>query len=175
MIEKTLVIIKPDGVEKKLIGEVIKRLENAGLSLVDIKMMKVDAEFVEAHYTLDPEWRRITGEKRIAAARERGLTPPSEDPFEITTEIIRRLQKYITRGAVIPMVWEGENAVHMVRKVGGGTEPASAEKGTLRGDYATDSYELADKENRSIENIIHASGSVKEAEMEIHHWFLEIS
>jgi nucleoside-diphosphate kinase len=173
--EKTLVIIKPDGVEKKLIGEVIKRLEDAGLSLVDIKMMKVDSEFVVAHYTLDPEWRRITGEKRINAAHERGLAPPSEDPFEITEEILNRLKVYITRGQVIPMVWQGENAVQAVRKVAGGTEPASAEKGTLRGDYATDSYELADKENRSIENIIHASGSPAEAEMEIHHWFPEIS
>lgn len=173
--ERTLVIIKPDGVEKKLIGEVVKRLENAGLSLVDIKMVKAAPEFIVQHYTLDPEWRRIVGEKRIMAAKERGLEPPSNDPLEIAEIILEKNRRYITRTPVIPMIWEGEGAVGVVRKVGGSTEPASAEKGTLRGDYATDSYELADKENRSIENIIHASGSVKEAQMEIHHWFPEIS
>jgi nucleoside-diphosphate kinase len=169
--ERTLVIIKPDGVEKKLIGEVIKRFENAGLKLVDIKIVQATPEFVEEHYTLDPEWRRITGEKRINAAHERGLPPPSDDPLEITAIILEKLKKYITRTPVIPMIWQGEDAVHLVRQVSGGTEPAGAEKGTIRGDYATDSYELADQENRAIENVVHASGSVQEAEMEIKHWF----
>lgn len=169
--EKTLVIVKPDGVEKKLIGEVIKRYENAGLKLVNIKIVEVTPEFVEQHYTLDPEWRRITGEKRVKAAKERGEKLPTEDPYEITAAILERLKEYITRGPVVPMVLEGEDAVKAVRRVTGSTEPSSAEKGTIRGDLATDSYELADGQSRAIENIVHASGSVEEARMEINHWF----
>ncbi len=169
--ERTLVIIKPDGVQRTLIGEVIKRYERVGLKLVAIKMLVPSIEQVETHYTLDPQWRRITGEKRIKAAKDKGETPPSEDPYEITAVILEKLKKYITSGPVVVMVWEGAHAVALVRKITGGTEPLTSDVGTIRGDFVLDSYLLAEGDSRSVRNIVHASGTVPEAEMEIKHWF----
>jgi len=169
--EKTLVVIKPDGVQRTLIGEIIGRYEKIGLKLVAIKMLVPTAEMVEKHYTLDPEWRRITGEKRIKSALEKGEVPPSNDPFEITKKVLEVLIKYMTSGPVIAMVWQGAHAVKIVRKMTGGTEPLSSDVGTIRGDLVLDSYQMADTDNRAVRNLIHASGSVAEAENEIKHWF----
>lgn len=171
--ERTLVIVKPDGVQRSLIGEIIKRHERVGLKLVGLKMMVPSAEMVEKHYTLDPNWRRVTGEKRIKAARDKGEKPPSEDPFKITAIILEHLKKYLTSGPVVMMVWEGAHAVAIVRKIVGGTEPLATDVGTIRGDYVLDSYTMSDSDGRAIRNLVHASGSTAEAEMEIKHWFDE--
>jgi nucleoside-diphosphate kinase len=169
--ERTLVIIKPDGVQRTLIGEIIGRYEKLGLKLVAVKMLVATPEHVEKHYTLDPEWRRVTGEKTIKGYKDKGLTPPSEDPFEITAKILVNLKKYMTAGPIIAMVWEGAHAVKIIRKMTGGTEPLTSDVGTIRGDFVVDSYQMADTDNRGVRNLIHASGSVKEADMEIAHWF----
>lgn len=169
--ERTLVMIKPDGIQRSLIGEIIQRYEQVGLKLIALKMIVPTAEQVEAHYTLDPEWRRITGEKRIKAAKEQGKTPPSEDPLEITAQVLVRLRKYMTSGPVIFMIWQGAHAVSVIRKITGGTEPRTSDVGTIRGDYVLDSYEMSDLDDRSVRNLVHASGSVAEAEDEIKHWF----
>jgi nucleoside-diphosphate kinase len=169
--EKTLVIVKPDGIQRSLIGEIIKRYERTGLKLVTLKMVVPTEEVIEKHYTLDPEWRRITGEKRIKAAQEKGEKLLSEDPLEITAVVLENLKKYMTSGPVIAMVWQGIHAVEIVRKITGGTEPKSSDVGTIRGDFVLDSYAIADKDNRAVRNLIHASGSVSEAEKEIEHWF----
>ncbi len=169
--ERTLVIIKPDGVQRTLIGEIIKRYERAGLKLVAIKMMVPSAEKIEQHYTLDPEWRRITGEKRIKAAKEKGEVLTTEDPLEITRVVLETLKKYMASGPVVLMVWEGAHAVKIVRKITGGTEPLSTDVGTIRGDFVLDSYSMADLDGRSVRNLVHASGSVDEANNEIKHWF----
>ena len=169
--EQTLVIIKPDGVQRTLIGEIIKRYERMGLKMVGIKMLVPTKDQIEKHYTIDPEWRRITGEKRIAAAKAAGQVPPSNDPLEITARVLEALQKYMTSGPVIAMVWEGAHAVAIVRKVTGKTEPLSSDVGTIRGDFVLDSYTMADTDNRAVRNLIHASGSVSDAEKEIALWF----
>ncbi len=169
--EKSLVIIKPDGIQRSLVGEIIKRYERMGLKLVGLKILVPTEELVESHYTVDPEWRRITGEKRIKAAREKGETPPSEDPLEITRIVLDSLKKYLTSGPVIAMVWQGAHVVEIVRKVTGGTEPRSSDVGTIRGDFVLDSYLMADTDKRSVRNLIHASGTVAEAEKEIALWF----
>lgn len=169
--ERTLVVIKPDGIQRSLVGEIIKRFEQAGLKLVATKMLVPTEEFVETHYTLDPNWRRITGEKRIKAAKEKGEEPPSNDPLEITAVILEKLKKYLTSGPVVAMVWQGAHVVEIVRKLVGGTEPRSTDVGTIRGDYVLDSYNMADTDGRAIRNLVHASGSNSEAEMEIKHWF----
>src|SRR3989344_1926488 len=93
--ERTLVIIKPDGVQRGLIGEIIKRFENVGLKLVAMKMVVPEEAHVEAHYTLDPNWRKVTGEKTIESYVKKGLTPPSTDPLEITAKILANLKKYL--------------------------------------------------------------------------------
>lgn len=171
--ERTLVIIKPDGVQRSLIGEIIKRHEAIGLKLVGTKMLVPTEEKIEQHYTLDPEWRRITGEKTIAGYKERDLQPPSEDPLEITAKILESLKKYMTSGPVVFLVFEGVHAVEIVRKIVGGTEPLSSDVGTIRGDYVLDSYQMADADGRAVRNLIHASGSPEEAENELAHWFTE--
>lgn len=169
--EKTLVIIKPDGVQRSLIGEIIGRFERIGLKLVGIKIMVPTEEHIEQHYTLDPEWRRITGEKTIESYRKKGLNPPSEDPLKITEVILNNLKRYMVRGPVIVMVWQGAHAVKIVRKLVGGTEPLTSDVGTIRGDFVLDSYQMSDSDGRAVRNLIHASGSTVEAEKEINHWF----
>ena len=169
--ERTLVVIKPDGVQRSLIGDIIRRYENVGLKLIAMKMLVPTEAHIEAHYTLDPNWRRITGEKTIESYKKKGLTPPSEDPLEITAKILANLKKYLSSGPVVAMVWEGAHAVGIVRKITGGTEPLTSDVGTIRGDYVLDSYTMADTDARAVRNLVHASGSVEEADMEIAHWF----
>ncbi len=171
--ERSLVIIKPDGIQRNLVGEIISRYERAGLKLVAMKMMVPTAELIEKHYTLDPEWRRVTGEKTIKGYKDKGLEPPIKDPLEITRILLERLVTYMTSGPIIPMVWEGAHSVAIIRKLTGGTEPLTSDVGTIRGDYVIDSYQMTDKDGRSLRNLVHASGSPKEANDEIKHWFTE--
>lgn len=169
--ERTLVVIKPDGIQRTLIGEIIKRYERLGLKLIAMKMLVADEDFVEKHYTLDPNWRRVTGEKTIKGYKDKGLKPPTEDPLEVTAKLLVNLKKYMASGPVIAMIWQGAHAVKIVRKITGGTEPLASDVGSIRGDFVLDSYKMSDDDNRSIRNLIHASGSPEEAEMEIKHWF----
>ncbi len=169
--ERTLVIIKPDGIQRGLIAEIIKRYEQIGLKLVGTKMMIPSAELIEKHYTLDPEWRMRTGLKTIKGYTDKGLTPPTTDPLEVTEILLEKLVQYMTKGPVIALVWQGAHAVEIVRKLTGSTEPLTSDVGTIRGDFVLDSYRMSDADGRSIRNLIHASGSVKEAEDEIIHWF----
>ena len=169
--ERTLVIIKPDGIQRSLVGEIIQRYERIGLKLVAIKLMVPSADQIERHYTLDPEWRMKTGLKTIKGYTDKGLKPPEEDPLKITEILLKRLTKYMVSGPVIALVWQGAHAVEIVRKITGGTEPLTSGIGTIRGDFVLDSYRMSDGDNRPVRNLIHASGSVKEAEDEIAHWF----
>ena len=170
--ERTLIVIKPDGVQRALVGEIIGRFERIGLKLTASKMLVPTSEHVEAHYTLDPEWRVKTGKKTIKSYTDKGQKHPiSNDPREVTTVILEKLKKYMTSGPVIVMVLEGAHAVSIVRKIVGGTEPLTSDVGTIRGDFVLDSYQMADDDDRSVRNLIHASGSPAEAEMEIKHWF----
>lgn len=169
--ERTLVVIKPDGIQRSLVGEIIRRYEQIGLKLVGMKMLVPSEELVEKHYTIDPEWIRIAGEKQIASAHAGGRKLASENPLELGNIVLGQLKKYLTSGPVIAMVWEGANAVAIVRKVIGGTEPLSSDVGTIRGDFVIDSYALANQSGRAIRNLVHASGSLKEAVDEVKHWF----
>ena len=169
--ERTLVIIKSDGVQRGLVGEIIKRYERAGLKLVGLNMQVPKGDQVERHYMLDPEWRRKNGEKTIQGYRSKGLTPPSEDPLVLSGRTLENLKKYLTSGPAVFMVWQGAHAVAIVRKLTGGTEPLTSDVGTIRGDFVLDSYEMSDQDKRAVRNLIHASGSPEEAEKEIAHWF----
>ncbi len=146
MIERTFVAIKPDGVQRGLIGEVIRRFENSGLKLIGMKMQWLDKEFALRHYTEDISKRR--GEK-----------------------VRKMLIDYIVEGPVVAMVLEGIHAVEIVRKIVGDTEPRKAVPGTIRGDFCHVSYDHADKVEKAIRNIIHASGNREDAEYEIKLWF----
>ena len=169
--EKTFVIVKPDGVQRSLIGEVMKRFEKVGLKLVGIKMLVPTEEQVEKHYTLDLNWKIKAGEKAIKAYKEKGKKPFSEVPVELGEFILKGLKKYLTSGPVVIMVWQGAHAVPIVRKIVGGTEPLTSDVGTIRGDYVLDSYEMSDSDGRSCRNVLHASSSLEEAQNEIKLWF----
>lgn len=169
--ERTLVVIKPDGLQRTLAGEIIRRYERLGLKLVGMKLLVPTASHVEKHYNLDPNWKRIVGEKSIEAYQKKGLKPPSMDPLVLGDKVIESLKKYLTSGPVVAMVWQGAHAVKIVRKVTGGTEPLTSDVGTIRGDFVHDSYQMADTDSRAVRNLIHASGSVEDAENEIKHWF----
>jgi len=169
--ERTLVVVKPDGVQRSLIGEILCRYERTGLKLVGLKMLVPSPDFVEKHYSLDPEWRVKTGLKTIESYKKKGKMPPSEDPLQITEIILRNLKKYLVSGPVVAMVWQGIHAVGIIRKITGGTEPLTSDVGTIRGDLTIDSYEMADIDSRAVRNLLHASGSPEEAEKEIALWF----
>ena len=169
--ERTLVLIKPDGLQRTLIGEILRRYERTGLKLVGLKMFVPTKAHIEKHYNLDPNWKRIVGEKSIEAYIKKGLKPPYTDPLKVGDQVIDALQKYLTSGPVVAMVWQGAHAVNIVRKITGGTEPLTSDVGTIRGDFVLDSYQMADTDGRAVRNLIHASGSVEEANSEIKHWF----
>jgi nucleoside-diphosphate kinase len=171
--EKTFVIIKPDGVQRTLIGEIIRRYERMGLKLVALKMAIPSVEMAKKHYTIDPEWIRKVGEKSILSYKTKNIIPPSEDPIIVGDKVLVRLIKFMTSGPVVAMVWQGAHAVQVVRKMTGGTEPLTSIAGTIRGDFVLDSYQIADVDDRAIRNVVHASGSVEEALGEINLWFKE--
>ena len=169
--EKTLVIIKPDGVQRSLIGEIIKRYEQTGLKLVAIKMLLPTEEMIENHYSVDPDFKKKVGTKAIESYKAKGENPPSNDPEAVGESVLSRLKTYMTCSPVVAMVWQGAHAVELVRKATGGTEPRTSDVGTIRGDYVLDSYSMADADERAIRNLIHASGDVEEANKEIPLWF----
>lgn len=169
--ERTLVIAKPDGVQRSLVGEMITRYERIGLKLIGIKMLIPTAEAVERHYLADPNWRMTVGTKTLASYEKKGETPPSNDPLVIGETILQMVKNYLTSGPVVAMVWEGVHAVEVVKKITGGTEPRTSDVGTIRGDFMLDSYPLSDGDKRAIRNLVHISGNVTDAKAEIPVWF----
>ena len=168
MIQKTLVLIKPDAMEKNLIGEIIRRYEEVGLKVVELKMLLAPMSIIEKHYPMDRAYLESIGEKTIAAGQK------VESAYDQGKKVVTWLRKFITSDPIVAMVLEGEDAVANVRKITGFTDPSTAEKGTIRGDLGTDSILLANKEERPAYNLIHASGSLEEAEKEINLWFTPI-
>ncbi|MDD4938374.1 MAG: nucleoside-diphosphate kinase [Candidatus Shapirobacteria bacterium] len=169
--ERTLVLVKPDGVQRGLIGETIRRYEQSGLKLVAIKMDIPTKKLALDHYSVDPEWALKTGTKSIEAWKAKGLTPPINDPVKLAENVRQQLVSFLSSGPVVAMIWQGMNAIGVIRKITGGTEPLTSVPGTIRGDYTIDSYRAADIDKRAVRNIIHASGSIEEAEKEIALWF----
>lgn len=148
MLERTLVIIKPDAVSRGIIGEVITRFERAGFKIIGIKMLKPDRRHYHHHYETIGKMISRRGEKA----------------FEVTLD-------FMMKGPVIALVLEGVDAVALVRKLVGTTEPSEAVPGTIRGDYAHINIPYANSRGKSIPNIVHASGDSEEAKAEIEHWF----
>ena len=172
--ERTLVIIKPDGVQRTLIGEIIKRYEQVGLKLVALKMVQPTPERATEHYMVGgEEWLEEVGRKANASYEKKGLKSPFENNKACGQAVLERNAKYMSAGPVVTMIWQGNGAVPLVRKITGATEPLTSNVGTIRGDYTLDSYAMADQGERSVRNLIHASGEVDEAEKEIKIWFSE--
>jgi nucleoside-diphosphate kinase len=173
--ERTLVIIKPDGVQRTLIGEIIRRYERTGLKLVAMKMVIASEDMATKHYydVGGDEWIKEVGRKAAEAYEKKGEKSPYATYEDNGWAILKSNAKYLSSGPVVAMIWQGAGAVELVRKITGATAPLMADVGTIRGDFTLDSYALADTDQRSIRNLIHASGAVEEAEKEIPIWFDE--
>lgn len=143
--ENTLVLIKPDGVQRGIIGEILTRFEKVGMKIVGMKMVQIDSDFAKKHY-YDIAERH--GEK-----------------------VLKKLTGYLSSAPVLAFVLEGVNAIENVRKMVGKTEPGAAAPGTIRGDYAHMNYARAEKTGTPVLNLIHASANKEDAEHEINLWF----
>ncbi|MEX0934335.1 MAG: nucleoside-diphosphate kinase [Candidatus Saccharimonadales bacterium] len=168
--EKTLVLIKPEGVMRQIVGELISRFEKKGLKIVGLKMVWADEEMAAKHYTDSEEWLLDTGTKTYEGYKEKGITPPLE-PRELGLNTRRKLIEHITAGPVIAMVLQGAHVIETVRKMRGTTNPVKADVGTVGFDFTLESYELSDAGDWAIKNILHASDSVENANSEISIWF----
>jgi len=149
-VEKTLVLFKPDALQRGVVGEILTRFERVGLKIVATKMIAPDREHYYKHY------------EEIGKM----ITRRGEETFNITLDLM-------LQGPVIAMVFEGVEAVALVRKLVGTTEPKSAAPGTIRGDFSHMSFGFADSAKKGIPNLIHASGDPDEAAQEIGHWFAD--
>ncbi len=173
--EKTVVIIKPDGVRKGLIGEVIRRFEQRDLKIVALEMFQPTKELIEGHYPQDEIWKERLGHKTLATYEQYGIDPVAslgtKDSKELGEMVRGWLINYMTSAPLVRMVVQGIHAVDMVRKIAGPTLPYLADMGTIRGDFSSDSPAVANAEKRAVANILHASETADEAEHEIKYWF----
>ncbi len=171
--ERTLVIIKPDGVQRTLIGEIIKRYEQVGLKLAALKMLIPNEEMAIKHYyeVGGDAWLEEVGRKARESYEKKGLQSPFATNMENGKAVMMSNAKYLSSGPVVAMIWQGNQAAALVRKITGGTEPLTSDMGTIRGDFTLDTYAMADTDRRSVRNLIHASGNTEEAEKEIPIWF----
>lgn len=167
--ERTFVILKPDTVQRSLMGEVIKRFERTGLKCTAMKMFMADEARLLAHYNKDDAWFLKKGTRIIEDLQAQGR-PVEKEAIEYGKDIIRTIVRYMVAAPVVAMVWEGNEAVAVVTKLVGTTEPKTSDVGTIRGDYTVDSYSHSSYENRSVRNLIHCSESPEEAEREIAIW-----
>lgn len=168
--ERSFVIIKPDGVQRSLIGEIMSRFERTGLKLVALKLTVLDSGRIWKHYDKDDEWFVRKGTK-IAEDRAAAGLSAEKEPIEYGKDIIRALERYMTSGPVIMMVWEGNQAVSVITKLVGDTAPATSDVGTIRGDLTIDSYDLSAIDDRAVRNLIHCSDTPENAQKEINLWF----
>jgi len=173
--EKTLVLIKPDGRERGLIGEIIGRFEKVGLKLIAAKLVKVSPRLAFKHYGYGDDWFEKVGQRTKEFYQQQGFDPGEEIGKMSPRQIGKLVQKwnvnYLTAGPVLAMVWQGPHAVAIVRKIVGPTYPDQAPPGTIRGDYASESITIANSQQRSVYNLIHASDSPESAKLEIELWF----
>lgn len=174
--EKTFVILKPDAIQRGLVGEIIKRIEKIGLKIVAMKMIVATTEQCEKHYNKDDAWFIKKGENIVKNRTEMGK-PVEKEAIEYGRDIIRKLSSFMTCSPVITMVIEGNQAQAVVKRLVGSTEPSTADTGSIRGDYALDSYYLCDTDDsRAMRNIIHCTDPADgegAAEREIAVWFKE--
>lgn len=170
--ERTLVLLKPDAVQRALCGEIIMRFEKAGLKIIGLKLVHASKDVAGEHYADDQEWLESVGAKAKKAYETRGVEV-NETELEIGQRIRQQLMDFISMSPSVALVIEGHGAIEKVRAMVGATAPMNAMPGTIRGDFAFDSYGLADQSGRPLQNLIHASDSIDNANREIKIWFSE--
>ena len=168
--ERTMIAVKSESIQRHLIGEFIAKFEKRGLKMIACKLLAPNAELIGQHYADDEEWYISSGTKTRAnyeAKGEENLLEPAEYG-KLTRE---KLMDSLCDRPILAMVWSGPHAIALGRKTAGATNPLIADIGSIRGDYSSDSYEMSDETGRAIQSLVHASGSVDEAEREIALWF----
>ncbi|MBI2007308.1 MAG: nucleoside-diphosphate kinase [Candidatus Blackburnbacteria bacterium] len=173
--EQTVVLIKPDGVKRGIIGDILGRFERVGLKICGAKLIWVNKTTVGKHYRDDNAYHKSVGEKTLENYQKYGLDPGenlgTKDPVKIGRLIRKWNMEFLSSGPVFAILLQGPGAIAAVRKIVGHTFPAEALPGTIRGDYSSDSSFSANVQKRTVRNLIHASGSVEEAEFEKKLWF----
>ncbi|MBX4195927.1 nucleoside-diphosphate kinase [Candidatus Parcubacteria bacterium] len=168
--ERTFVAVKHDGVQRSLVGEIIKRIEQTGLKVVGMKMFVPSMDKTIEHYGKDVAWCTKVGERTIDNMKKEGKSP-EKSALEYGREVLTALYKYFTLGPVVGFVVEGNRAVDIVKKLVGGTEPTTSDVGTIRGDFTIDSYDISNVDGRAVRNLVHCSDKPEEAMREIKIWF----
>lgn len=169
--EKTLVLFKPDVLQRQIVGELLTRFERKGYKIVAMKITQASKEKAGIHYEAEDSYLKGVGEKSIKSAEEKGEDTSKMDAMEIGTRIRQWNMDYLACGPVVAMVLQGPDIISMVRKIVGSTNPQAADLGTIRGDYSPDSYTLSDMQGRTTRTIIHASDSIESSDREIPLWF----
>lgn len=176
MQEKTLVLIKPDGVHRAFIGLILQRFEQLGLKIVALKMVIPTQRQLDQHFPRSKDWLIGLGMKTIDTYAEYNIEPKSfigtDDPEEIGRTVKQWNYEYLSQGPVVALVLQGLHAIKTVRKMVGNTLPYKADPGTIRGDFAINSPVLANFTGTACKNIVHASATPEESEQEINAWFL---
>jgi nucleoside-diphosphate kinase len=170
--ERTLIILKPDTIQRGLVGEVLSRIERTGLKFTAFKFFVPTREQVLAHYNKDDAWCERKGQGVVEQLTARGVVV-DKPAIEYGRDIMEGNVKFMTAGPVLAAVVEGNQAVGVVVKHVGTTEPKTADIGTIRGDLTVDSYSHATYRSSAVRNLIHCSESPEEAEREIQVWFSE--
>jgi nucleoside-diphosphate kinase len=172
--ERTLILIKPDGVKRGLIGQVISRFEARGLKIVSLEMLWAKRDQISRHYPQNEVWITRVGGKVLENYKKDNIDPVktlgSKDPLELGQKAREWLLDYLTSGPIVKVVVSGNHAIAVVRKLAGGTMPAEAIVGTIRGDFAIDDAVKANREKRAVKNIVHASENGEEAANELELW-----
>lgn len=168
--QRTLVLLKPDAIQRSLVGEIIKRIEQTGLKFTAFKFVLATEDQLVRHYHKDDTWCLEKG-NRILADRKAHDLPIEKDALSYGKEIIDLIVKFMTAGPVLAFVVEGNESVAVVKKIVGATEPKTSDVGTIRGDFTVDSYDHSSVQNRAVRNLVHCSESPEEAEREVQVWF----
>jgi nucleoside-diphosphate kinase len=174
--EQTVVLVKPDGVKRGLIGEVLRRFERMGLKIVAMKMVEADDNRLLQHYQSDKEdtlkrWGTKTLKTYTQYGKDAKKDFGTDDPIELGKLVNKWLFDYVKSGPMVAILIEGRHAVENVCTAAGSTMPVQAPPGTIRGDFSTDSAAYANDERRGVSNIIHVSASIEEANFEKTIWF----
>lgn len=175
MIQRSLVLLKPDAVARGLSGEIISRIEKSGLKVVAAKLVKPNLETGLEHYKKGDDWKIKVGQRALEECKDFGLDImeifETDSPLEIGNLLVSRNAEFLNSGAVLALIFQGPNAVKKIRNLIGSTFPESAAAGTIRGDYGLENSFTGTKRKRTTYNLIHASGEIEEAEEEIKIWF----
>jgi len=175
--QKALIIIKPDGVQRGLLGKIITRFEQVGLKIIGLKFIWATEKQIVAQYPETDAWFKKVGERTLTNYSKKGLDAKkvfgTNDAIQIGRTVKKWLITYFQESPVLIMALESYDCIEICRKLSGNTIPVLALPGTIRGDFSHDTIDLANEQNRPLRNIIHASDTVEDGEKEIKVWFTE--